>query len=1785
MLRKCEDKPEHFPVYFWYNIIVKGEMEFVASNSFLHAGVELAQFLHILLKPDTTLWFPRFPSGLEDIMFQWRRVASLPFFMSVIALCLILTGSMVLAAEATDLIPLAASNGETKVSVESASKSANGMTLNFQAPYLELGSKSQNGQKYHLIDMPGAESDGLEGQPALPLITRLVAIPNGQTLQLKNLQTQDTVVDGPFLPWPTQGLKDQADNSLSKDMAVYSGNKQVTSLPMVEVGEPGLLRGVRVVPVRFRPAVWNSADGKLTVAAEISAEFEFVASNDKNVSNSGSLIPESFATLYENEVIGYQRNGQVMQGPGTYLIIYPSSSTVLNNIQPLIDWRSRQGYNVVVASTSETGNTTSSIRNYLQIQYNNLSIPLEFVTLVGDANGSVSIPTFIENQSGYGGEGDHSYTLLEGRDILSDVHLGRLSVESTSQLADVVSKIVKYESDPYLDSDTGWFARAALAGDPASSGYSCIWINQWVKQQLLEHHYTSVDTIWNGNFSSQMMSSINSGISFFTYRGYWGMSGMSSGHIGSLYNGEKLPFALVVTCDTGSFETDGNCRSEAFLRNANGGGIGSIGTATIGTHTRYNNCVFQGVAESMINSDDSRAGVGLTAGKLHMYSNYYDREPSQVEVWCTWNNLMGDPATALWSGLPRSVSVDYANTITSGANSLPVVVSDGGPKEGALVTLYRKDVIQVSAVTDAFGRVNLPLTGLTDGTYEMTVTGRNIRPYLGVLNVGDLPASVNFASMTQDDDNSGDSQGNNDGDINPGETVELDISLINDGTGGVNNVTANLSSSHPQVTVVQADAAFGSIGSGVTTDGQQNYVVEVDPSAMGGSIISLDLVSTAGSDEWTSLVDLSIFGPAAEVEGYVLSGGSINPGESAFLEVDLRNTGNLPTSGATATLSSNSTWLSVTDSDGSYGPITVGSRGSNDLNTFTLNAGVECYPGHTATLTMDLVFDEGGTVSLPVLVTVGTASTSDPVGPDNHGYYAFDNTDTEYALAPTYDWVEIAPHSGGPGTSLGLQDNGRWQDDVVIVDLPFPFTYYGQTFTKMSVCSNGWISMGGTDLRHYRNWTLPSPGTPDNLIAVYWDDLYEQSSNSGIFSWYDEANHRLVIQWDNVANAVNSSAKETFEVILQDPAFDAGDTGDGIITMNYQEVNHTDGETGYATVGIQNEDRDDAVLYTYYQLYPNGAASLVDGRSIIFRTVLPQAQGILRGSVTNVADNGPIDGASVNILGTGLSLMSTENGLYQSGVTVGTYNVAVHHPSFAPDTTFGVVINEDMETVVDFALVDNAGPVFDMQQQPESTGDTAGPYDVVYEVSDYSGIQETHFYYTSSSTGGPFELTPQAEGPEDTWRVSIPGQADGTLIQYWMTSTDLVAFNTMEPASAPYTPYSFMIADTAILYTAEMENASDWTGGISGDNASSGLWTNVDPVGVFNGQTEVSPEDDHSNPGTMCWITGQDPVGGEQGANDIDGGVTTLQSPLFDIAGYDGLEVQYYRWYTNDTGYSPGEDTWVVQALSQSGAWVELESTSASNRSWEKMSFILADNMDLGNNTQFRFVASDYGQGSVVEAGVDDFMLTSFPQLTDSESPVVSLNTPNGGETLAMGSETDITWNQSDDIGVVNVQILLSTNNGSSFDETVAEGAFNGTYSWTVPSTPGSDNLIKVIVHDSAGNSTESVSAASFTIGGTSGVNDVPGSQLMLAQNSPNPFNPRTEIKFALPSAQNVTLRIYNVEGRLVRTLIQGRQTAGTHTIAWSGKNDQDGRVASGLYFYRLITDSGTLTRKMTLLK
>jgi hypothetical protein len=85
--------------------------------------------------------------------------------------------------------------------------------------------------------------------------------------------------------------------------------------------------------------------------------------------------------------------------------------------------------------------------------------------------------------------------------------------------------------------------------------------------------------------------------------------------------------------------------------------------------------------------------------------------------------------------------------------------------------------------------------------------------------------------------------------------------------------------------------------------------------------------------------------------------------------------------------------------------------------------------------------------------------------------------------------------------------------------------------------------------------------------------------------------------------------------------------------------------------------------------------------------------------------------------------------------------------------------------------------------------------------------------------------------------------------------------------------------------------------------------------------------------------------------------------------------------------------------------------------------------------------------------------------------------------------------------------------------------------------------------------------------------------------NYPNPFNPITTIKYELPEKAQVSLRVYDVSGKLIRTLIHQETEAGIHKAIWNGKDDNGRKVASGLYFYRFESEDFSETHKMIMLK
>jgi hypothetical protein len=125
---------------------------------------------------------------------------------------------------------------------------------------------------------------------------------------------------------------------------------------------------------------------------------------------------------------------------------------------------------------------------------------------------------------------------------------------------------------------------------------------------------------------------------------------------------------------------------------------------------------------------------------------------------------------------------------------------------------------------------------------------------------------------------------------------------------------------------------------------------------------------------------------------------------------------------------------------------------------------------------------------------------------------------------------------------------------------------------------------------------------------------------------------------------------------------------------------------------------------------------------------------------------------------------------------------------------------------------------------------------------------------------------------------------------------------------------------------------------------------------------------------------------------------------------------------------------------------------------------------------------------------------------------------------------------------------------------------------------PGQTNFLNANYDDFSVNVLSDVSG----VGG-----DEPGGlRLVLDQNAPNPFSGATRISYVLPQDAVVALRAYDVTGRIVSTLVDGRQAAGPHSVRWAGDGREGGRLAPGVYFYRLeVNRVETASRKALLVR
>lgn len=326
--------------------------------------------------------------------------------------------------------------------------------------------------------------------------------------------------------------------------------------------------------------------------------------------------------------------------------------------------------------------------------------------------------------------------------------------------------------------------------------------------------------------------------------------------------------------------------------------------------------------------------------------------------------------------------------------------------------------------------------------------------------------------------------------------------------------------------------------------------------------------------------------------------GRLDPGEDVELTFTLMNLNPIDATTIVGSLATSDAYATVTDGAGSWPDIPAMASGDNSDDPFAISVAAGVPLGYEIPFTLDLAAD--GAYVKQVTLTLGVGSPDDPIGADSYGYFAYEDADGPSNVPrPVFNWVEIDPTRGGPGTLVTLGD-----DQTVQRTMSFNFKLYGNVDNRISISSNGFLALGVTSESAVSNGWIPGTEGPPKMIAAFWTDLNPLAAGGGkIYAWDDAAGGRYIVEFSGVEHyhETGLGPPETFQFILYNPAVHPTETGDGQIDIQYMLVSDASG----CTVGIENETETVGIQVLAYN-QPNAAAhALLAGRALRFTTTPP----------------------------------------------------------------------------------------------------------------------------------------------------------------------------------------------------------------------------------------------------------------------------------------------------------------------------------------------------------------------------------------------------------------------------------------------------------------------------------------------------------------------------------------------------------------------------------------------------
>ena len=730
---------------------------------------------------------------------------------------------------------------------------------------------TQRGQ-FSSLSMPNTVLGGNEGDPQIPVVSQVIAVPVGANpiIRVTSYSTTDYRLEDlgirTLVPRQPSLRKDKRPEDVP---FVYNANAYHTrgmrSEPQAFVEVVGTMRGVQLGKMTIEPVSYDPVNNTLRVFNDIEVEVSFAGANamatEKLLIDTYSpYFDNVYKTLFNGRAVldAYTQHPDLYNTPVKMLVVATSAYQSSTAFQNWLTWKKQKGIDVdIYTVTSSTASST--IRTEIQNRYN-ANHPT-FLVIVGDETVVKPYKTNWNCGSSYGNcINDNEYASIDS-DVYHDMFMSRMSVSSTTELGNLVNKILTYEK--YTMSDPTYLSNSLLV-----AGWDATWTNRVGKptiQYANNNYYNSAHGInptvyiTTGSGQTAAWNNINN-VGFVNYTAHGDIQELAdpeftNSNANSMTNNGKYLWVVANCCLSANWGNSSYspCLGETMIRAANKGAFGYIGSipesywyedyyfgvgafsyvastvqTTSSTTTGMYDAAFDDTGFNTLNSMPYIGNVAVT----YAHAAGYTSSVTDEYYWRAYQCL-GDGSVMPYLNNPSANSVSHASTINIGATTFQV-----NAHAGSYVAITKNNEILGVAQADASGVANVPISGLTSAGDVMIVVTRNQRqPYITTIQA----VAVNGPYITLDS-------------YTPnmaliGQSTNLSLTFKNVGNAATSGNTTVTLTGDNNVTIGTGTKTFSSLAVNASTT-VSGFSFTIKPTVTVGSNVSLHYTAVNGSNTW-----------------------------------------------------------------------------------------------------------------------------------------------------------------------------------------------------------------------------------------------------------------------------------------------------------------------------------------------------------------------------------------------------------------------------------------------------------------------------------------------------------------------------------------------------------------------------------------------------------------------------------------------------------------------------------------------------------------------------------------------------------------------------------------------------------------------------------------------------------------------------------------------------------------------------------------------------------------------